>query len=134
MRVGKNMPRAPPRNKDRWTPSQSRARDPRGIIWSPLPLQALPCCLSPGGSDAEVRAKAGGQDLTSTLLLPPGWLSGKESACQGRRCGFDPWVGIGPLEKANGNLLQYSCLGKLMNRGVWWGFGHGVTKESALIW
>ena len=23
----------------------------------------------------------------------PGWLSGKESACQCRRCGFDPWVG-----------------------------------------
>ena len=21
------------------------------------------------------------------------WLNGKESACQGRRCGFDPWVG-----------------------------------------
>ena len=23
----------------------------------------------------------------------PWWLSGKESACQCRRCGFDPWVG-----------------------------------------
>ena len=23
---------------------------------------------------------------------PPRWLSGEESACQCRRCGFDPWV------------------------------------------
>ena len=23
----------------------------------------------------------------------PWWLSGKESVCQCRRCGFDPWVG-----------------------------------------
>ena len=23
----------------------------------------------------------------------PGWVSGKESACQCRRCGFNPWVG-----------------------------------------
>ena len=32
----------------------------------------------------------------------PRWLSGKESACQGRRhrgCGLGPWVGTIPLEK-----------------------------------
>ena len=29
----------------------------------------------------------------------PWWFSGKESACQCRRCGFDPWVGKAPLEK-----------------------------------
>ena len=27
------------------------------------------------------------------------WLSGKESACQCRRCGFDPWVGKIPWRK-----------------------------------
>ena len=31
-------------------------------------------------------------------------------------------------EKGNGNLLQYSCLGKLMDRGAWWAMVHGVTK------
>ena len=36
----------------------------------------------------------------------PWWLSGKESACQCRRHGFDPWVG-----SRNGSSLQYSCLG-----------------------
>ena len=29
----------------------------------------------------------------------PWWLSGKESACQGRRCGFDPWVGKIPWRR-----------------------------------
>ena len=29
----------------------------------------------------------------------PRWLSGKESACQWRRCRFDPWVGKIPLRR-----------------------------------
>ena len=27
-------------------------------------------------------------------------------------------------------LLQYSCLGNLMERGTWWATVHEVTKES----
>ena len=34
------------------------------------------------------------------------WFDGKESPCQCRRCGFDPWVGK-ILGEGNGNLLQY---------------------------
>ena len=30
----------------------------------------------------------------------PWWLSGKESTCQCRRCGFDPWVGKMPWRRA----------------------------------
>ena len=30
--------------------------------------------------------------------MPPRWLSGKESACQCRRCGFDPGLGRSPGE------------------------------------
>ena len=29
----------------------------------------------------------------------PRWLSGKRSACQYRRCGFDPWVGKIPWRR-----------------------------------
>ena len=29
----------------------------------------------------------------------PRWLSGKESACQSRRCEFDPWVGKIPWRR-----------------------------------
>ena len=30
----------------------------------------------------------------------------------------------------NGNPLQHSCLGNLMDRGAWWATVHGVSKES----
>ena len=33
------------------------------------------------------------------------------------------------LGKGNGNPLQYSCLGNLMDRGAWWAPGHGVAKS-----
>ena len=29
----------------------------------------------------------------------------------------------------NGNPLQYSCLGNLMDRGAWWATVHGDTKS-----
>ena len=29
----------------------------------------------------------------------------------------------------NGNSLQYSCLGNLMDRGAWCATGHGVTES-----
>ena len=47
----------------------------------------------------------------------PWWLSGEESTCQCRRCGFNPCVRKIPGE-GNGNLLQHSCLGNPMDRGA----------------
>ena len=46
------------------------------------------------------------------------WLSGKESACQCRRHGFDSWSGRSP-GGGNGNPLQDSCLENPMDRGAW---------------
>ena len=57
-----------------------------------------------------------------TLTELSRWLSGKESACQ---LGFSPWVGKIP-GVGNGNPLQYSCLGNLMERGA------GVLQFTAL--
>ena len=34
----------------------------------------------------------------------------------------------------NGNPLQYSCLGNLMDRGAWRATVHVVTKESDMTW
>ena len=34
------------------------------------------------------------------------------------------------LGEGNGNLLQYSYLGNLMDRGAWQATVHGVTKEQ----
>ena len=33
-----------------------------------------------------------------------------------------------PLEKGNGNPLQYSCLGNPMDRGRWWAAVHGLQE------
>ena len=46
--------------------------------------------------------------LEAYLKSGPGGAIGKESACQCRWCGFDPWVGKIPW--GNGNLLLFSCL------------------------
>ena len=32
--------------------------------------------------------------------------------------------------EGNGNPLQYSFMGNIMDRGAWWAAVHGVTKES----
>ena len=37
-----------------------------------------------------------------------------------------PGLGRSP-EEGNGNPLQYSCLGKPMDRGAWWAAVHGVA-------
>ena len=46
------------------------------------------------------------------------WCSGRESACQCRRCRFDHWARKDPLGVGNGNLLQYSCLENSMDRNL----------------
>ena len=55
-------------------------------------------------------------------------LNGKQSTCQCRRCGINPWVEKIPGE-GNGNPLQYSCLGNPIKRGDWQAAVHGVAKE-----
>ena len=58
----------------------------------------------------------------------PRWLTGKELACQCRRLGCVTGSRR-PLGKENGNLLQYSCLGYLMDRGAWRAIVHMVAKS-----
>ena len=62
----------------------------------------------------------------------PGWLSGRESTCQCRRHGLDPWVERSPGE-GNDNSLQYSCLENSMDGRVWWATVHGVTKTRTQL-
>ena len=59
------------------------------------------------------------------------WCSGKESACQFRRCrrqSFDPGWGRSP-GGGNSNPLQCSCLGNPMDRGARQAIVHGVAKS-----
>ena len=58
----------------------------------------------------------------------PGGSDGKESACNSGDLGFIPVLGRSPGE-GNGNLLQYSCLANLMDRGAWWAIVHVVELK-----
>ena len=59
----------------------------------------------------------------------PRWFSDKEFACQAEDLGSTPGSGRSPGER-NGNPLQYSCLGNLMDRGAWRATFHEVTKNQ----
>ena len=56
------------------------------------------------------------KQITIYLGLPS-WHNSKESACNAGDMGLIPGSGRAPGE-GNGNLLQYSCLGNPMDRGV----------------
>ena len=57
----------------------------------------------------------------------PGSSVHKESACNAGDLGLIPGLGRSPGE-GNGNPLQNSCLGNLMDRGAWRAEVHGVTR------
>ena len=62
----------------------------------------------------------------------PRWLSGREFACQFRRCErcrFDPRAGKFP-GVGNGNLIQHSSLENSVDRGSWGATIHGVAKSQ----
>ena len=56
----------------------------------------LPCCL-PQIISIRMHDHNNGHNYRLTGL--PRWLNGKESACQRRRYGFDPWVGKIPWRR-----------------------------------
>ena len=58
----------------------------------------------------------------------PGGSDGKESAYNAGDPGLIPGSGRSPGE-GDGNLLQYSSLGNLMDRGTQHATFHGVTKN-----
>ena len=60
-----------------------------------------------------------------------GGLSGKESACQCKSCGFDPWVGKIPWRIMEVMESHSSVLaGRISwNRGAWRAAVHRVAKS-----
>ena len=69
--------------------------------------------------------------LIKDNILPwlPQGLTGKEFACESRRCRCYPWSARSP-EEGNGNPPQYSCLENPMDRRTWQATVNGITKES----
>jgi len=54
------------------------------------------------------------------------WLSGKESACQCRRCGFHPWVGKIPWRR---EWQPTPIMLPEKSHGAWQVTVHGCLKE-----
>ena len=67
--------------------------------------------------------------LVSLLKGLPCGSNGEESVYNAGDLGSIPWSERSPGE-GNGNPLQYSCLGNLMDRGAWWAIVHEVTERS----
>ena len=69
----------------------------------------------------------------SALIGLPRWFSDKKNlpanAGDARDTGLSPGSGRFPGER-HGNPLQYSCLGKSMDRGVW----QTIIHETAKSW
>ena len=57
----------------------------------------------------------------------PGGASGKEPACQCRRCKFNPWLGSIPWRRARQPITVFLPKNPV-NRGTWQATVHGVTK------
>ena len=66
------------------------------------------------------------------LLCFPGGSDGKESACNAGDLGSIPGSGRS-LEEVHDNLLQYSCLENLMDRGAWRATVHGVAQSRTQL-
>ena len=62
----------------------------------------------------------------------PWWLRGKKSTCNAGDASLIPGSERSPGE-GNGNSLQHSYLGNLMDRGAWPTIVHGVSRESDII-
>ena len=78
---------SPPRSPFSGCPGVSLAHGGRGCCWNlDVSLELLDISLLQG-----TRVLSFKRVKLNHLL--PRWLNGKESACQCRRCGFDPWVG-----------------------------------------
>ena len=64
--------------------------------------------------------------LTQSVKKPPAM---QETVCNARDASLIPGSGRSP-EEGNGNPLQYTWLGKPMDRGAWQATVHGIVKES----
>ena len=58
----------------------------------------------------------------------PGGSVVKNLPAKAGDAGLIPGLGTCP-GVGNGNPLQYSCLGNLMDRGAWWATVHGDAKS-----
>ena len=76
---------------------------------------------------SSIRAPKHLTETAARLMKESWWLSGKDSACQCRRHGFNSWVAKIPW-KRKWQPFQYSCLGNHGDRGAWQATVHGFAR------
>ena len=67
--------------------------------------------------------------IISLTCIMNRWLSGKEPACQCRRCRFNPWVRKIPRRR-KWQSSPVSCLENPMDRGVWRAIAYSIPRET----
>ena len=83
-------------------------------------------------ADSTQTIRQGFLTLPCTSEGLPRWHSGKETSCQCRRPGFDPWVGKIPWRRAR-LPTQCSCLENPMDRAACWATVHSVAKTHTWL-
>ena len=95
-------------------------------------LLPIPHPIPLGGHRAPGWAPCVIQQFILAILGFPGGSVVKNPPANAEDMGSIPGLGRSPGE-GNGNSFQYSCLGNLMDRGVWWTTVHGVAQSRARL-
>ena len=103
-----------------WPLSHCAHREGHRFCWGPPRLQ--PCMLL--GSRWSVWTSP----MAHCLHRLPWGLSGKESTCQRRRCGLDPWVRKIPWRRKWQPTPVFLPGKTPMERGAWWATVPGVAQ------
>ena len=104
---------------------------PPCAVWVRLCNTPTPngCCVEVGNLQVFLRRMDMGYSRVVYRVGLPWWLSGKESASQCRRGGFDPWVRKISWRR-KWQALQYFCLGVPTDRGAWQAIVHRVAESD----
>ena len=107
--------------------------------WQPTPVclprnfhaeRSLAGCSPWGRKESDATEHTSEASVASVLGAGLPWgLSGKESACQCRRCGSIPGSGRSS-GGGNGYPLRSSCWDNPMDRAGWWAAAHGIAKSQ----
>ena len=91
--------------------STCNAGDPGSIpVWGSSPGEGIGYPLQYSWASLMAQMVKNPPAMRETRVRPLGWKD--------------------PLEKGNGNPLQYSCLENPMDRGAWWAIVHGVANSQ----
>ena len=114
-------------------PKEERKFQPRGTSSATETWKNKVFSFLSSGQDSKESLRTKGNDRNLPMWLSwitalPWWLSVKESTCQCRRGGFEPWVGKIPWRRKWQPTLVF-LPGTSHGQGAWQVTAHGVARE-----